>query len=150
MTTPRLHPSTSYGDQHTPSSPNGPAGSTAGPAGARCGERTLHRKAPLALASLGLGPGAAKPVFVKSVLKNLPECAAHMRLIHVTRASSTSAAPVPYCAGRSAGMQCPWSDKHDRGEQATAPISSEQDAGDVFTSFCVHYGEYDAFTLPVS
>ena len=67
------------------------------------------------------------------------------------RASITSAVqPVPCCAGRSAGMQCSWPDKTDGGGTSRRPVSSEQDAGDVFTSFCVHYSEYDALTLPVS
>jgi hypothetical protein len=34
---------------------------------------------PLTSLALGSGPAGAKPVFVKSVLANLPECAADMR-----------------------------------------------------------------------
>ena len=73
--------------------------------GPRAG-RDPHRSVQFASPRWRSALAAAKPVFLKSVLENLPGCATDMRLIHVTRANSTSAVPVSCRAGRSAGSQC--------------------------------------------
>jgi hypothetical protein len=77
----------------------------------RCRRSTQQRSVPLALASLVPGPLAAKPVFMKSILADLPECAAQWD----ARDAGDSGQPFRCCshggamcgAGRSAGPNGP-------------------------------------------